>query len=127
MSKKKDHKTIPINASKGHKHLAKVLNDMFGTLTLWHEVSLQDLGDVGDARYYGVEDMFVDFYIRELDIAFEYQGKQHYVDNGFYGGQPARDRRKHEFLSDLHIKLVEVPYTLGDNFTAEDIEGLMNL
>jgi hypothetical protein len=128
MSRKKDHKTLPINASKGQKRLATVLNDMFNGMTIWYEVSLSDLGpSPTDALYYGVDGMSVDFYIKELDIAIEYQGKQHYAENSFYSGQPARDKKKREFLEDCGIKLVEIPYTLGENFTQEDIRKELEL
>lgn len=132
MSKTKYAKQrLPLNASRGHKRLAKVLNDIFNSngvsMSVWYEYSLRDMGDSGDAEYYGVEDMAVDFYIKELDMAIEYQGEQHYSDNSFFKGQMSRDKRKREFLQDLGITLIEIPYYIGDNFTTEDIKEKLGL
>ncbi len=61
--------------------------------------------------------MELDIFIPDLDLAFEYQGEQHYRPVAFFGGEPAfqkikaRDAEKRRFFADHDIQLVEVPYT----------------
>jgi len=106
-------KRLPPNASAGHRQLAEILEKMLNSngacMTILYEYSLEDLGNVGDADYYDVKGMSVDFYIKELDLAIEYQGQQHYKDSGFFSGQQGRDLRKKDFLEDMGIRLVEIP------------------
>lgn len=59
----------------------------------------------------------LDIFIPSLDIAIEYQGKQHYESVDFFGGEQAlkanqeRDRRKRKLCESNGIKLIEWPYT----------------
>jgi hypothetical protein len=124
------NRSLPPNASRGQKHLSKILNDIFCTngvcMTVVYEQPLDQLASSDIIDYYKVNGMSVDFYIKELNIAIEYQGRQHYSDDiGYFKGQQNRDTRKREFLEDVGTKLVEIPYTWGDNFTAEQVRELV--
>lgn len=122
---------LPPNASRGQKRLAEMLNNIFMSggvaMTVIFEQPL--LGIVPEAteeivEEYSVTGMSVDFYVRELNMAIEYQGQQHYVDegnDGFFIGQVARDTRKRAFLHDLQVNLVEIPHSIGDNFTEDEV------
>lgn len=76
---------------------------------------------------YGVNGMSVDFYIKELRMAIEFQGSQHYATtpNGFFGDQVKRDNKKRDFLKDIGITLIEIPHTIGKDFTVDDIKYIM--
>jgi predicted RNA-binding Zn-ribbon protein involved in translation (DUF1610 family) len=56
-----------------------------------------------------------DFYLLDYNIVIEYQGKQHYVDNGWKSGkefkeQQIRDKIKREYCKNNGIKEIEIPY-----------------
>jgi hypothetical protein len=123
------NRSLPPNASKGQKHLAKILNEIFcsngACMTLLYEHPLSSFAEPDVVEDYGVTGMSVDFYIKELNIAVEYQGSQHYTTSSLFGSSVARDIRKREFLNDVNVKLVEVPYTMGDDFTSEQIRLLL--
>jgi hypothetical protein len=127
MSKKKGlNKTLPPNASKGQKKLAEILEQLFCRngvdFTLTYEQPLSELADPDVIEEYSVNGMSVDFYIKELKLAVEYQGIQHYQEDGssFYSGQMERDVRKKYFLQDVGIRLIEIPYDIGLNFLEAD-------
>jgi very-short-patch-repair endonuclease len=94
-----------------------------------YEQPLEELDKFQTAEEYSVVGMSVDFYIKQLNMAIEYQGEQHYREagNGFYTGQVARDTRKRAYLHDLGITLIEIPYTIGDEFTEDDIRRQLGL
>jgi DnaJ-class molecular chaperone len=134
MSEKKQlRRKLPPNASRGQIRLATILDAIFRSngvdMDIIYECRLEDLGDCGDAKYYEVEGMSVDFYIKQLNMAIEYQGEQHYREegNGFYTGQVARDTRKRAYLHDIGVRLVEIPHTIGDEFTETDIRKQLGL
>jgi hypothetical protein len=127
---------LPPNASRGQKRLAEILNNIFASggvaMTVIFEqpllwITAGATEEIVDE--YNVSGMSVDFYVRELNMAIEYQGQQHYVfeDSGFFSGQVARDTRKRAFLHDLQVNLVEIPHTVGDNFTEDDIRKRLGL
>jgi hypothetical protein len=127
---------LPPNASRGQKRLAEMLSNIFMSggvaMTVIFEQPL--LGITPEAtedivEEYNVSGMAVDFYVRELNMAIEYQGQQHYVDeaDGFFTGQIARDSRKRAFLHDLQVNLVEIPHSVGDNFTEDDVRKRLGL
>lgn len=117
----------------GHKRLAKILNELFRSngrcLTILYEYPLRLLGPDDVVDEYDVSGMSVDFFIRELNMAIEFQGRQHYIEpnTAMFGGQIARDKRKKQFLEAMDITLKEVPYTLKNDFTEEDIERELGL
>jgi hypothetical protein len=117
-------KKLPPNASKGHKQLSflleEILNRGAACMTIIYEYPLKKVSEEY-APAYGVEDMHVDFYIKDLNMAVEYQGRQHYHDNGFFSGQKARDEKKRTFLEDLGVTLVEIPDS-GKPLTAEQVK-----
>ena len=66
------------------------------------------------------ENLELDMYNKELGIAVEYNGQQHYKYNSFmhggsrdkFYGQQYRDRMKRDICKKLGIVLIEVPYTV---------------
>ena len=61
----------------------------------------------------------IDFYLPDLNIYIEYNGKQHYVPIEFFGGkialdsQKSRDEELRLFCNLKNIKLIEIPYSLS--------------
>ena len=59
----------------------------------------------------------LDIYIPKLNIAIEYQGKQHYEPSSKFGGakgfyqQQFNDNKKRRFCALHDFKLIEIPYT----------------
>lgn len=134
MSMKKGlNRKLPPNASRGHKRLAEILNSIFhrdgADMTIIYEQSLADLSEPDVVDDYQVNGMTVDFYIRELNMAVEYQGEQHYKESssGFYTGQTSRDIRKRAFLEDIGVTLKEIPWRIGDEFTEDDVRDYLGL
>ena len=72
-----------------------------------------------------LEGLQLDGYCRELSLAFEYQGEQHYdPDNYFHFGdissfeaQQERDIRKRELCKAAGVRLVLVPHFANDKRT----------
>ena len=70
-----------------------------------------------------------DFYLPEYNILIEYQGKQHYENNGFFGGeeqfkkQQYHDRLKKEYAKKNHYKLLELHYSLD---TQDKVDKYLN-
>ena len=70
-----------------------------------------------------------DFYLPEYNILIEYQGKQHYENNGFFGGeeqfkkQQYHDRLKKEYAKKNHYKLLELHYSLD---TQDKVDTYLN-
>ncbi len=64
----------------------------------------------------------LDGYNTELQLAFEYQGEQHYTEIGFFSSRSLEkikfhDRLKRKLCSRLNVKLIEIPYIIQlDNF-----------
>lgn len=58
-----------------------------------------------------------DFYLPELNVCIEYDGKQHYVQVDHFGGEEEfkkvkkRDAIKDQYCKDHGIKLIRIPYT----------------
>lgn len=71
-----------------------------------------------DCRY--KNNLEFDFYLSDLNIVIEFQGKQHYIDNGWKNGeefknQQIRDQIKREYCKVNNIKEIELPYWEKDN------------
>ena len=70
-----------------------------------------------------------DFYLSDLNICIEYQGKQHYKPVDLFGGEEGfeyrkkNDNIKKEYCRLNNIKLIEVPYTYN---TANAVEEYLN-
>jgi hypothetical protein len=106
-------KQLPPNASRKHRELAKLLDEIFPFYTIVYEYSCADAASKKgvDAEDYGVQQQAFDFFIIELDIAIEMQGEQHYKENPFFGkGTIERDSRKRAFCNDVGIEMIEIPY-----------------
>lgn len=56
-----------------------------------------------------------DFFIEELNLAIEYNGKQHYEDVKFFSNTleetQQRDKKKAQYCKDNNIELIVIPYT----------------
>jgi len=127
---------LPPNASRGQKRLAEHLSNIFQSngvsMTLIFEQPMLGISPEATEQIvdeYSVSGMTVDFFVKELNMAIEYQGQQHYVDeaDGFFTGQVARDTRKRAFLKDLGVNLIEIPHSVGDNFTEDDVRLRLGL
>ena len=76
------------------------------------------------------ENLELDMFNKELLLACEYHGKQHYEYNSFmhkgsrdkFHTQKYRDRMKKDICKKLGIKLVEVPYTIQINDIPQYLE-----
>lgn len=61
-----------------------------------------------------------DFYLEDLNIVIEFQGKQHYEPVAHYGGygtfrkQQHRDEKKRLYCREYCIGLIEIPYYVPD-------------
>ena len=62
----------------------------------------------------------IDFYLPEYNIAIEYNGKQHYISNEYFGGelnferQLKRDNCVRDYCKDNNIKLIEIKYDMKE-------------
>lgn len=71
-----------------------------------------------------------DFYIPELNVALEYDGRQHYepveIFNGDYGFERTRrsDAIKDKYCQDNGIQLIRIPYTMNNTEICEIINTL---
>lgn len=71
----------------------------------------------------GINDypLWFDFYLDELNLVIEYDGKQHFEPVEYFGGvesykiQIANDQVKNQFCHDNKINLLRLPYNLSDN------------
>jgi very-short-patch-repair endonuclease len=134
MSEKKQlRRKLPPNASRGQTRLATILDAIFRSngvdMDIIYEQPIAELDPFHQADDYGVTGMSVDFYIKQLNMAIEYQGEQHYREegDGFYTGQVARDTRKRAYLHDIGVTLIEIPHTIGDEFTEADIRRQLGI
>ena len=74
----------------------------------------------------------LDFYLPKKNIAFEYQGIQHYEPVEHFGGkdklvlQQNNDNLKREYCKSHNIKLIEIPYWDYDKLNEEYLLNLIN-
>ncbi|EFA83458.1 hypothetical protein PPL_03606 [Heterostelium album PN500] len=75
---------------------------------------VEDYRDVDLLRYRSTNTGFqLDFYCSELKLAFEYQGKQHFLDTPLFGDAKIyrdRDTEKRVICRELGIKIIDIPY-----------------
>lgn len=73
--------------------------------------------------------LHLDFYLKSLGLAIEYDGIQHYQPREYFGGKTAfedqikRDRRKDKYCEDRGITLIRIPYTQN---TYERVERFLD-
>ena len=71
--------------------------------------------------------MQLDVFIPSKNVAFEYQGKQHYEEVGVFSptrSYQRRDEEKRNLCAANNIKLIEVPYWW--NRTQKELEEMIN-
>ena len=57
-----------------------------------------------------------DFYLKDLNVVIEYDGKQHYEPNEYFGGKlgfeaiKRHDEIKNQYCKDNHVALIRIPY-----------------
>ena len=72
-----------------------------------------------------------DFYLPELNIAIEYQGKQHYEPYEYFGGQEKYlmtlkyDKIKQDYCKNNNIKLIIIPYWDYDKLNDDYIQEVL--
>ena len=79
--------------------------------------------DFKDCKYKNTLEF--DFYLPDYNIVIEYQGEQHYIDNGWKSGkefeeQQIRDKIKREYCKSNNIRELEISYT-----SLEEIEKII--
>lgn len=105
-------------SSIGEKTVKEVLMDL--GVKFYEQQKFEDLVYKSKLSY--------DFYLPDLDILIEYQGKQHYKPIKFFGGEDAfetqliLDNLKREYAKNNSMQLVEIPYTIRKY---EDIKNLL--
>lgn len=121
------NKQLPPNASKGHRKIALILEELLPHFNIVYEFSCKKAAERKgvDASEYGVENQYFDFYIIELEMAVEYQGEQHYTEGAWGSGTIERDKRKRRFCEDIGIDLVEIPYDKNiGKLTVKELLGI---
>ena len=97
------------NESHGEKYIRNYLDEHHIKYEL--QKRFKDLKDKTYLSY--------DFYLLDYNTLIEYQGKQHYEENDFFGGkerfkqQQKHDKIKREYAKDNGYKLLELKYTLN--------------
>lgn len=95
--------------SKGEQKIASILKE--NNINYVSQKSYEDL--IGDKDYM----LRFDFFLPEYNCLIEYQGKQHYEINSFFGGveqfnlQQKYDKIKRDYCKQNQIKLIEIPYS----------------
>ena len=99
-------------------------------LSLFHAVRKQYPDTLYQYRDEWLGRQSLDLYIPSLQTAIEYQGVQHYLPIGFFGGEEALeqrrelDRQKKRLCEDNNVRLIEWPYTVEP--TDERIEEILS-
>lgn len=112
MAKKWNNNLCKENASKMHKEVFSALKEHFSFYTIEQEFKLEVYDEDGQRHT-----LFMDFFIKELSVAIECQGRQHFEQNahfhaaeGAFKGQQSRDSMKKKWCDMNDIPLVEVRY-----------------
>ena len=106
--------------SQGEQEIAQILQN--NNISYTKEKTFSDLNRL---RY--------DFYLPEYNRLIEFDGKQHYEANDFFGGQEAflsqqeRDQIKNEYAKQHNVELVRIPYTKRGSILLEDLLGTQYL
>lgn len=105
------------NVSKGHLKVREYLNTT--NLIFEEEKTFPNLKNIQPLRF--------DFYIQELNIAIEFNGKQHYEPIDLFGGkdsyvkQVINDNIKRKFCKENNIRFIEIGY-----FDIMNIQKILN-
>ena len=109
--------------SQYHLRARDLLKDMFRSYTILEEMKLPGVTKIGGSLY-------LDFYIPNLDLAFEVHGRQHYEFVPFFHKTKAgfmqaqrRDVLKGEWCEVNNIQLIELSYERTDDEWREQIAG----
>jgi hypothetical protein len=101
-------KPVKANASALHKDVYVCLCEMFPCFTVLQEVPIK----------IGKKTLFIDILVKELSLAFECHGRQHYEfvdffhkDKGALDSQQSRDSQKKDWCEQHLITLIDVKYT----------------
>lgn len=95
------------NKSNGEKHIEVWLKN--ARIKYISEYRFDDCKDIYPLPF--------DFYIPDKKVVIEYDGKQHFICNDFFGGEVAftklkiHDNIKNDFCSKNNIKIIRIPYT----------------
>ena len=60
--------------------------------------------------------LYFDFYLPDYNCCIEYDGEQHYISTGYYGGKEKLNRNqendniKNNYCKEHNIKLIRIPY-----------------
>jgi very-short-patch-repair endonuclease len=92
--------------SKGEKMVSDFLSE--------NDIKYESQKRFDDCRYKSV--LFFDFYLPELNVCIEYDGRQHFESVGYYGGDEGlkkrqiRDSVKNQYCKNKGIKLIRIKY-----------------
>lgn len=121
------NRQLPANASAGHKKLAEILDTVLPFYTIVYEFPCSKAAERKglSPESYGVTQQTFDFYVIELEMAIEYNGKQHYVEGSWSPHSKTRDDRKVLFCKDAGIDLISIPYTVSlDSLNIRECLGI---
>jgi hypothetical protein len=98
-----------------------------GELSVKRFLDFKDINYIREKTFEGCKNVFplkFDFWLPDYNLCIEYQGKQHYLSNCFYGEdgfkkQQIRDQIKRDFCKSNNIDLLEIPYTEDVNSVLE--------
>lgn len=94
------------NESKGENKVAEILD--VNNIKFFREYKFDDCKSIKKLKF--------DFYIPEYNLCIEYDGKQHFEPNDFFGGEEAlkyiqkNDQIKTEFCNNNNIELIRIRY-----------------
>ena len=122
MKKKFNSHVVKANASKLHKMVFELLRERFPGFTIAQEYPFE-IYDELDKKHV----LFFDLMIKELDIAIECQGRQHFEANSHFHSESGvlaaarkNDALKRKWCEMNDVTLVEIRY--DDKVTTELIE-----
>jgi len=104
-------------SSKGELSIKKYLND--NKIDHIHQKSFKDCKHINPLKF--------DFYIPDYNLCIEFDGKQHFEVNEYFGGiksfkkQKLRDSIKTEYCKNNNINLLRIPYN-----DIDDIDNILN-
>ena len=107
----------PIHTMRGHG--CTVCNESHGERGISRWLVDKNINNIPQCRFDDCRDkqpLPFDFYLPELNVAIEYQGRQHYESVEIFGGekqlliQKNNDNIKREYCKNNNIKLLEIPY-----------------
>uniref|UniRef100_A0A6B2L4U2 Uncharacterized protein n=1 Tax=Arcella intermedia TaxID=1963864 RepID=A0A6B2L4U2_9EUKA len=91
----------------GQRYLLRSLCEIFPNHRIYEEYSHPTL------KFPSKRPITLDVYIPQLNLAFEYQGIQHYQDTSFFGKtqtRKTRDDTKLKICADHNLQIIDIPY-----------------